>query len=298
MMRKILLLSLLGFIFTIAVKAQYYTDYGVSAGVSNYVGEIGGKDKEARPWLMDMKFKTTKLDWGGFYRYRFQENAGVNIALNNIRIAGADSLSTNEQRVGRNLSFKNSIWELSTTLDYYFYHINDVGGRGRYQLDFKAYVFAGIGGFYHNPKAYYGGSWVALQPLATEGITYSRLQLAIPFGVGFFYTYKRVHRIGWDFNVRKTFTDYLDDVKGYYIAHPEGSTSGELANRYTGNNTTVDGVYYGPGSIRGNSAKSDWYLSTNLKYSYVMRGKSKFIKKKHPYTYGNKKHKRRTRAKF
>jgi hypothetical protein len=297
-MRKLVIIFSIAIITVSAVNAQYYHDIGVNIGGSNYVGEIGGDEGEARSFLLDMKPKQTKIDGGGFYRYRFGESTGVQLGLNYIRIGGHDSLSTNAGRAGRNLGFRNTIWELAVRGEYYFYSTNDVGGRGRYQLDFKAYLFGGVAGFLHNPQSYYQGDWVSLQPLATEGITYSKLQFAIPVGVGFFYTYKRVHRIGWDFNVRKTFTDYLDDVSGNYIAHPEGSTSGELANRYTGDYTTVDAVQYEQGSIRGNPKKSDWYLTTGLSYSYVMRGKSNFIKKKHPYTYGHKKSKSRTRAKF
>jgi hypothetical protein len=287
-------------LFSSSVDAQYYLDYGIKFGASNYVGEIGGKEKQGRPFILDMKPGMTRPQFGGaFVRYRWKENIGLAASLEHARIKGDDAKSTNPERTSRNLSFRNDIIELAGRGEYYFYRENDVGGKGRYQLDFKAFAFIGVSGFFHNPKAYYQDSWVALQPLQTEGVKYSRFQVAVPFGVGFFYTYKREHRIGWEFNVRKTFTDYLDDISDKYVAHPEGSTAAELANRHPGNDkAAIEAIYYGPGSIRGNPKRDDWFMTTSITYSKVIRGKSKFIKKKYSYSKNKKKAIRNTRAKF
>lgn len=258
---------------------------------------MGGKEKIARPWLLDLKPVQTKIDGGVFYRYRWKDNVGLNAGLNYLRIGGADSLSTNPARASRNLHFKSTIIELSGRAEYYFYTIHDVGGKGRYQLDFRAFAFGGLAGFYFNPRAEYNDKWVSLRPYTTEGIAYSRIQLAIPFGTGFFFTYKRVHRFGWEFNVRKTFTDYLDDVKGYYIEQKD-PTAAALANRYDSSYGIQQENYY-PGNWRGDrNNHDDWYLSTSFQYSYVLKGKSNYLRKKHPYTYSHGKHKRRTKAKF
>ena len=126
----------------------------------------------------------------------------------------------------------------------------------------------------------------------------SDLQISIPTGVGMFITYKRNHRFGWEFNVRKTFTDYLDDAKGFYISHPEGSLASIYANPYNEDNATINKENYFEGSPRGNHVDDDWYLSSVFTYSYVMRGKSNFVRKKLKYTYGSSKRKKRTKAKF
>ena len=102
-------------------------DYGMLAGASQYLGEFGGKEKEAQPWILDMKTQQTRFAVGGFFRYRFKERLGVNIQMNMIRLKGADNLSTNGPRVGRNLSFRNDIVELSARLESFIYHVNDVG---------------------------------------------------------------------------------------------------------------------------------------------------------------------------
>jgi hypothetical protein len=282
--------------------SQYYAmDYGILAGSSQYLGEFGGKEKEARPFIMDMKMGQTRYAMGGFYRYRFIDKVGVNIQMNWIRLKGADNLSTNNERVGRNLSFRNDIFELSTRLEYYFYHVNDVGHTGRYQLDFRAYGFLGAGVFYNNPRASHDswGGYNRLRPLQTEGVKYGVIQPSIPFGVGAFYTYKKNHRLGWEFGVRKTFTDYIDDASTSYVEQTEGTMAYDYANRYDASTgTTIGAEQYGAGSPRGNQENNDWYMTTQFSYSYVLRGKRSFRKKQHKYLYSNKSRKRRTRAKF
>ena len=37
-------------------------------------------------------------------------------------------------------------------------------------------------------------------------------------GFGFFFTFKRQHRIGLEFGWRLTFTDYMDDISTEYVS--------------------------------------------------------------------------------
>ncbi len=248
-----------------------------------------------------MELGQTRHALGGFFRYRFRDNVAVNVQGNWIRLSGNDNLSGDSERLGRNLSFRNDIIEFAARAEYYFYHVNDVGHTGRYQLDFRAYAFVGAGVFYNNPKGYLEkwGGWNSLRPLQTEGKNYSAIQPAIPLGMGVFYTYKKNHRLGWEFGVRKTFTDYIDDASDLYVSHAEGSMAYDYANRYDATNgTTTDAVQYMPGSIRGNPKNKDWYMSTQFSYSYVLRGKRRFTHSQHKYLYSNKKRKKRSRAKF
>lgn len=302
-------LALVGF-----AQAQYYWDFGAKIGVSNYLGEMGGVSKPRRNFISDIKLKNTEYSLGGFARYRLKENIGVLAALNYIRISGDDKLTTGyAPRRERNLNFFNNIYELNLRGEYYFYTINDVGGRGSYVLDMRAYGFVGLGGFYHNPKAVdFNGEKVKLRPLMTEGQTkpYSAIGLSIPVGAGLFVTYKKNHRIGLEFAWHMTFTDYLDDVSTDYASNEElgndpyrikmASRNWELSDSEI--ELQRENFKYNPDqetqSIRGETKHDDHYLTTYLTYSYVIRGKSSFYKKKYNYVYGKGTRKRNTRAKF
>ena len=286
------------------IYAQYYWDVGFHAGGANYLGEIGGTDQSRRDFIYDIKMNQTRWMTGAFARYRLNQNISVSFGINYGRIQGADSLTNFSERFGRNLSFRNNIIETYTRTEYYFYTVNDVGSTGRYRLDFRAFLFAGAGVFYHNPQAKIDGKWHSLQPLNTEGPgnTYSRVQPAIPLGVGLYYTFKRRHRIGWEFGWRLTFTDYLDDASTFYpdpenldsdLARSLSNRSGETANdpRHPG----VD--KYVTGSIRGNPDNNDNYLFSSFTYSWVIRGSRRSIKHR-TYYFQAKRKRRRTKAKF
>lgn len=137
-------------------------------------------------------------------------------------------------RYGRNLHFRNDIVELSLVGIYEIFPSRGRFYRRRY---FTPYVFAGIAGFYHNPKAKTPteipagldvgvgpGEWVALRPLRTEGQglptygekQYSLIQPAIPIGAGF--RWRITDRIDASFELgfRILLFDYIDDVSGEY----------------------------------------------------------------------------------
>jgi len=321
-MKKFLLPSAFLLITSVGFS-QFKWDFGAMLGAANYLGEIGGKEKTRRDFIFDLKLSQTRSSMGGFARYKVHPDMLVRASIGWNRISGADKFATNAPRVGRNLSFRNDIFEVSAVGQYMFYDVADLGRTYRYRNGFKAYVFTGVTGFYHNPKAEYNGTWVALQPLHTEGQgvapgapkTYGKFQIAVPAGAGFFFTISKKYRIGWEINWRTAFTDYLDDVSTVYadpalLGSPEAVA---LANRnpelqpYEDNSPLPDPKNYYPhyennGKVfpkRGDPTHNDSYLSTTINASYVLKGKSKFAKSKHKAYFKEKKYTKRTiRAKF
>ncbi|MBS1637776.1 MAG: outer membrane beta-barrel protein [Bacteroidetes bacterium] len=303
-MRKIIFIALI--IFTVsAAKAQWLWDYGVAVGVSNYLGDIGGKEKTRRDFVADMKLAKTRWNVGGFARYKIKPKVSLKLALDYLRLEGDDKLSTNPARNYRNLNFRNDIFDLAITGEYFFYQNNDLGHTYRYKNGFRAYFFGGVGAFYNNPKALYQGQWVRLRPLHTEGKTYSPVDLNIPLGVGFYFTFNKKHRIGYEFNWRTTFTDYIDDVSGNYPSDPSQSGNPALSLRTP--ELGVDpnanpGLYYSHnwGQKRGDKTHKDSYITMSLTYSYVIRGKSSFYRGHYGNFFGKKGHHkvRKIRSKF
>jgi hypothetical protein len=251
-----------------------------------------------------MKLSKTATTLGAFGRYKVNNFVSAKLAADWVRIGGADNLSTNRARAGRNLSFRDDIFDMELTAQVFFIDVPDLGHTYRYRNDFRMYAFVGVGGFYYNPKTLYNGSWVALRPLETEGKKYSSMGLSIPAGLGLYFTIDKKHRIGWEFNWRTTFTDYLDDVSTTY-ADPATLSSAEsiaLANRRgeLGNVSYVaDAKNYLPGMKRGDPSHNDSFLTTSINYSYIIRGRSSFYRSKYGSIFKHKKYKKRKiRAKF
>lgn len=300
-------------------QAQYRWDFGGGVGVSNYLGDIGGKDKTRRDFVYDMKVQKTRNTETFFARYKFRPAISFKTSLTHVTIEGDDKLSTNPARNQRNLSFKNNMFELTETVEYYFYKSSNVSGRpglrgSRKKVDFRSYLFVGAGLLYSNPKAELNGSMVALQPLQTEGVKYSRFVPIVPVGLGLSYTINRNHRIGMEFGWRWTFSDYLDDISTVYVdpATLGSDNARTLANRnpelWSGSTKPSSAANYGyeefnqkTGKLnkRGDESNNDNYLSLMVTYSYVLKGKNKFYKSKYKSLQQRRKVvKRKTRAKF
>mgnify|MGYP001560372531 CR=1 FL=1 len=311
--------------------SQYNMDFGINLGASNYLGEMGGtsdpgKGTSRKNFVSDLKINQTKFAGGAWFRYKVHPLLAVKANLMYLRIAGADSLSDYPNRKGRNLHFRNDIFELTVQGEYHFFGVQDITNKGKTRIDFGSYIFIGGGMFYNNPKAFYLTEWYALQPLGTEGQgriqkiddngvmkdfkKYKRIQANVLGGLGFSYTILRKWRVGWELGVRKTFTDYLDDASTTYVdpsvfddGTEEGAIAKALANQSANASELTGGVmnpgHYKKDAIRGNPDDKDWYMFTAATLGYVIRGKSNFYKTKYKLITGAQKRRtRKTRAKF
>ncbi len=267
---------------SIYAQGQYNWDLGMRVGASNYLGDIGGKEKIRRNFILDMKLRKTSFVVGGFARYKLNNYWSINGILSYGQIRGDDALSTNPGRMWRNLRFKNNILDFTVRGEYNFFEAPDVGGSGKYKLEFKSYVHGGLSCFYHNPKGSLdGNSWHLLQPLQTEGKKYNRIGLGIPLGLGGVFTYDRNHRFGIDFSWNTTFTDYLDDISGNYAYAPgdNSSLTSSLANQSDGIVPSEEIYSFLPGEKRGDPTHDDTYIFTTINYSYFIQSRNKSYKR-------------------
>ncbi|MEZ4739570.1 MAG: DUF6089 family protein [Flavobacteriales bacterium] len=300
-------------------SAQYAWDFGVHVGGSNYLGEMGGTDQPRRDFVWDMKLSQTRFTFGTFARRKVNRLISVNSGLMYMRIQGADELSTYRPRRGRNLNFRNDMFELYVRPEFTIFQDNDLGGRGRYRLDFRLFGYLGIAAYYSNPKGQLNreGEFYALRPLNTELADYSSIGVSVPAGIGFHFTQRRRHRFGMDMGWRTTFTDYLDDVSTTYknpadLPGGVGELAAQLADQSsyayaldpTLPNPANYGYYDSPGdspkkeNVRGDPTHNDSYLTLTFTYSYVLRGQSNFYRQRYNWMRGNKRVGRKSRAKF
>lgn len=290
-MKKIIILFTIVLASSIVYGQRYNLGFGVRAGVANYLGDIGGGDL-AKPFLLNLELKETRWSTGGFVRYRFHPLFAYQGAFTYSRIQGDDAEADNYGRNGRNLSFKNDVLSLNNKIEFYIPQLTmaDVGKRGRYRTDFKTYIFTGVGVLYHNPKANYNGEWIPLRPLMTEGTAYKKIALQIPAGGGFYFTYRKQHRFGFEISNNFTFTDFLDDVSKDYVDPSQMSSdplAAVLANRNPELNYALgdypNGANYGPSNPsqttpnkRGDASANDSYMLLSVSYSYVLKSNNGF----------------------
>jgi hypothetical protein len=285
-------------------KKKPRREWIIGIGAANFLGELGGANQIGTFFVKDFEFSQTRTSAAFGMRYKFNKRMAVKGGLYYEIVSGSDKLTKEPYRENRNLSFRSNIFELSAQYELYLtkeqtghlYKIKNAKGMKNY--DMQAYVFVGIGGFYFNPKAEYKGKWYALQPLGTEGQglaggpkKYHRVSFCIPYGIGAKYALDKDWSVGLEVGIRKTFTDYIDDVSGVYydnnkIKEAHGAAAAYLADpslaRYPNDlGGSGTGLWQSaPGEVRGHSNHNDAYMFINItvgyKFPYKRRTRSKF----------------------
>lgn len=208
---------------------QYRRQIIGGIGVTNFLGDLGGANDIGRDVLWDLDFAATRPSLMVGYRYQLNQYLFLRGNLNWGILRGDDANTQETFRRGRNLSFRSGFLEVDAVAEFYLiqnargnlYRLRGV--RGRRGLSMDLYLFGGLGFMYFNPKAEYQGTWVALQPIGTEGQglpggpeKYSRFTFTVPYGIGVGKSIDRYWSVNVEFTMRMTFTDYVDDVSDLY----------------------------------------------------------------------------------
>ncbi len=283
-MKKVLLILLILNVFLLQQSATAQLEAGVSVGLSTYQGDLA-------PNSIGGSFSQLHFSGGIFGRYNFNNFISAKVSLNYAKLSAEDANAASEAQQARNLSFRSNIFEGSVTAEF-----NILGYQPyNFERTFSPYIFAGVSYFRFNPEAFFDNEWVELQPLGTEGQglegfeeEYRLFQIAIPVGVGVKYALNDQWNIGLEVGLRKTFTDYIDDVSGLFgdnavITAGNGELAGLLNDR-AGEITNEPPVRTAT-SQRGNADKDDSYIigavfiSFNFADNGLVGGRSKSRKK-------------------
>jgi hypothetical protein len=260
-MRKSFRLLLFTVLFVSSAYAQKSGDVGILGGVTYYMGDLN----PSMPFIM------SKPAFGILYRQNF--NTRISLRLHGIRgqVAGDDAVSNANPE--RNLNFESSITEAGAQIEINFFEYF-IGSR---MHSITPYIFGGTSVFFFNPYGNVAGSRVELQPLATEGQgttvyperkPYNLYAFSMPFGLGVKYSVSKLIGVGAEWGMRKTSTDYLDDVsQTYYLdlagTNPANASTVELASDPLLSHTT--------GMQRGNSRNNDWYSFAGVSVTFKIR---------------------------
>ncbi len=185
--------------------------------------------------------------------------------LNYGKLSGSDKFSLKSR--SRNLSFSTKLTEFALLFEYVLFDL--------YEYKVSPYLFAGVGTFKFSPYTKdERGNIVMLAELSTEGQgfykdrkDYKLNKLAIPFGGGMQWALSDRTRLTLETGIRKTNTDYIDDVSTTYVdpvllESKKGGTAVKLA--YRGDELPNSKPYPAADSKRGNPDNKDWYVFSSL----------------------------------
>lgn len=240
--------------------------YNILLGGSGLLGDLGGGVGNGSIGPKDIDLRGTRPAIGfGFTRHNRQLSLGMNLLA--TRLVGSDEYSQSESREVRNLSVRTDLIELNLISEFRPF---------RHTFMKRMYLTAGVGGIYYQPKAELNDEWIKLRELGTEGqlmtdnTTYSKFDIVIPYGLGYKFPLGENSTLNLDLTMRKSFTDYLDDVSGAYpnlaaLAESNGDIAALLSNR--------SGQDVAEGSIRGSSLYKDHYFVVGLKFEKTIGSK-------------------------
>ena len=264
----LILITFIGLGFTANAQYKENTEVGFIGGASYYLGDL------------NTTHFNNSLPFGGIViRKNIDRRFSYKAELLYLNIAADDrDDATDTIAINRGLHFRSSVFELSGQIEFNFLPFE----AGNALYTWTPFVYTGLSFFHFNPQAENkDGLWVNLQELGTEGQgsnsfperkKYPLTQLAIPLGGGLKIAINPSFNIILEYGVRKTFTDYLDDVSTTY---PEGVNSNvaDISNA-TYEMSDPTGTHIA-GDQRGDPDKKDWYSFVGITLSFKLNNQTK-----------------------
>lgn len=200
------LLFILSLLITQTLSAQLYV--GGFLGAAGYNGDLN-----------DKPMKRMKPAVGATFAYSVTNRLNLRMGLLIGSLQGGDEWSGDAfLKQNRNLSFTTDLTEISVGGELLAFNLN--------KKNWSPYVFGSVALFHFNPYVRDSGEKLFLKPLSTEGQglgeyadrkPYSLWQVSIPFGGGVKFVASDKIIIGVELGLRRTMTDYLDDVSNSYV---------------------------------------------------------------------------------
>ncbi len=248
------LLFTLVFAFFGLVSFSQTAEVGLLGGLSYYLGDLNP----------GIHFLGSRPAWGAVARVNLDNRWVARASFTRARVKGDDSMgNTNDKR---GLKFESRITDIALTAEFNFFDYF----TGSRKNVLAPYIFGGIGMVIFDPRA----DGVSLRSMGTEGQNvgfdgrkpYSRVAFTIPFGLGLKYSLSRRLAFSAEWGMRKTFTDYLDDVSTTYYLDGASIDPGN-AEQVLSDPTFLHSPY----QERGNPATNDWYCFAGVHLTYKFR---------------------------
>ncbi len=239
-----------------------FLEVKIGVGGSLFLGDLGGSKGSRKISILDLDGSSIRHNTSVGIKVNLSNRISIRGDMFHGRLVGHDKHSGNLGRRDRNLSFRTDITEFSLTSEFIGINLASLGKQKTRTSEI--YGFAGLGWMHFNPQAEYNGKWHNLRELGTEGQglpgakdLYNLNSFVIPFGIGYRKNITRSTFLGIEVSMRKTFTDYLDDVSGSYydkeiIRQNRGDVAAELSDRSLSREMEA-------GMNRGNNGQNDNY---------------------------------------
>lgn len=279
---------------------------GVTLGQSDLWGDVG--TQSVMDHYLNNNYTSDILGnlraMGGFFvRYTHVPGISFRLGVNYGTVYATDKWNEEKalkaehigedpyQRYIRNLDAHTNIWEGQFLFEFSPLRLSNWEFGRVAKMRFQPYLLMGVSGFHFNPKGTLldlktgNETLVDLHPMRTEGQgfvapgyefpePYSRWSYAAVGGIGFKVDIGRALCLGLEYQLRYTFTDYLDDVSGRYI-DPQHFDIGYMnefgrnelvKNMADRSREILPGYRHAGGEFRGDPNNKDMFSTLSLMF--------------------------------
>lgn len=274
---------------------------GTNFGLADMWGDVGTKSPIDH-YVNDKYWKEPHFMGGLFLRYSHWPGFAVRLGANYGSLYADDKWNKEKaltaptinddyvQRYFRNQNVRTHVWEGNLIFEIAPLRLFSNWEMSRNALRrFQPYILVGGSYFRYNPTGLYKDfvnnteRWYDLRPLGTEGQGYnlpgmpdyySMFSYSVIAGVGVKWDVGRAFGLGLEFQLRHTFTDYLDDVSGKYIdkiyhdiAHVENPGQSQfIYDMMDKSYEIVPGYKHQPGEYRGDPDNMDMFSTISIMF--------------------------------
>ncbi|MCQ2289024.1 MAG: porin family protein [Muribaculaceae bacterium] len=183
----ILTLVLMTVLATPGHAQDYRYEMGPSLGVSGYLGDVNNSNMWKHPGVTG----------GGIFRYILNSRWAVKGNLNYASISGNSDDIQNKFPVEEPYKFKSSLVDLGGQVEFNFFHFGSGPSYKNYKR-LSPYMTLGLGAVMSS----------------TSGST--NFAMVLPMGLGVKYKLKERLNLGFEFTMRKSFGDKIDNLTDLY----------------------------------------------------------------------------------
>ena len=265
---RIPLTSIVCFCFSLLFAQK--TEIGVSVGASSFYGDIN--------YGPNPNYSSYGL--GGVYRKRHNDYLVSKTFASITSLNASDANSKTLWQSSRNLHFFTNIVECSQQLEINYFAYD----KTKEDMRLSPYAFFGLGVLHFSPKVIFEGVQYDLRLLGTEGqnsanstnVNYNPIKMFFVFGGGMKWSMNKHWSINLEIGLRRTNTDYLDDIGGVY-------PNEDLVMRYNPDNGQMIIDISDPsfnqqigvdGKQRSSSKRKDAYLLSLFHITYTINRQS------------------------
>ena len=170
-----------------AWSQEYRYEVGPAIGITGYLGDVNTSNM----------YKMPRVAGGGIFRYNMNTRFAIKGNLLYVGLAGDSKNIESKFPFDAQYSFSSHVIDLGAQFEFNFFHFGE-GARYKNYKRITPYMLAGLGA----EVAITGGK--------------ANFGMVLPLGVGVRYRLKPRLNLGFEFTMRKAFSDRIDGISDLY----------------------------------------------------------------------------------